>query len=314
MEYRKLGNSGLEVSLLGLGTNNFGARCDEQESARVVDQALDIGVTFIDTANVYTHGTSEEYIGKALKGKRHNVILTTKFALPFGKGPNSKGGSRKHVMDSIEGSLRRLQTDYLDLYQMHMADRETPIEETLRALDDLVRQGKVRYTGCSNFQAWHVCEAIWTSRALNLNSFVSVQPYYNVLKRDAERELVPLCKAYKISVIPYFPLESGLLTGKYKQGAPIPKGSRFEKTPAMGQRAMTDANFQKVAALEKVAQERGHAIAGLALSWLAANPAVSTVIAGATRPEQVVANAKSIEWKMTAEDLKAIDQVCPPPA
>jgi aryl-alcohol dehydrogenase-like predicted oxidoreductase len=313
MEYRKLGNSGLEVSLLGLGTNNFGARSDEQESARVIDQAVDIGVTFIDTANVYTQGKSEEYIGKALKGKRHNVILTTKFALPFGKGPNTKGGSRKHVMDSIESSLRRLQTDYLDLYQMHMVDRETPIEETLRALDDLVRQGKVRYIGCSNFQAWHVCEAIWTSRALSLNSFVSVQPYYNVLKRDAERELVPLCKAYRISVIPYFPLESGLLTGKYKQGAPVPKGSRMEKAPAMAQRFLNDANFQKVAALEKVAQERDHGIADLALSWLAANPAVSTVIAGATKPEQVVANAKSIEWKMTAEDLKAIDLVCPPP-
>ncbi len=313
MEYRRLGRSGLEVSLLGLGTNNFGARCDEQESARVIDQALDVGATFIDTANRYNAGKSEEHIGKALKGKRDQAVLATKFALATGPGPNSKGGSRKHIFDQVEASLRRLGTDYVDLYQMHMVDRDTPIEETMRAFDDLVSQGKVRYIGCSNFDAWHVCEAVWTARALNLHGFISVQPYYNLLRRDAERELVPFCKAYKIGVIPYFPLESGLLTGKYRKGAPIPKGSRMERTPGF-QRVLTEENFRKVEALEDFAKERGHEIGDLALSWLAANPAVGSIIAGATKPEQVVANAKSLEWRLTPDDLKAVDKVAPPPA
>ncbi len=310
MEHRHLGNSGLEVSLLGLGTNNFGSRCDEATTARVLDQALDLGVTFIDTANVYSGTKSEEFIGKALRGKRDKFVLGTKFGM--GSGPNSRGGSRKHIMDQIEKSLRRLQTDYVDLYQIHMADPDTPIEETLRALDDLVRQGKVRYIGCSNFAAWQVAEAVWTSRSLNLTSFVSVQPYYNLLKRDIEKELVPFCKAYNVAVIPFFPLESGLLTGKYRHGEPPPKGSRMETAP-MFNRILTEGNFQTVAALERFAQERDHIVGELAIAWLAANPTVSSVIAGATKPEQVVANVKGADWRLSEDDLKEIDRIAPAP-
>ncbi|MBI3742747.1 MAG: aldo/keto reductase, partial [Chloroflexi bacterium] len=207
MEYRRLGNTGLEVSLLGLGTNNFGSRCDEQQTARVIDQSIDIGATFIDTANIYSGTKSEEFIGKALKGKREKAIVATKWSMPMGQGPNTRGGSRKHIMEQIEGSLRRLQTDYVDLYQMHGPDSNTPVEETLRTLDDLIRDGKVRYIGCSQHQAWQAAEAVWTSKALNLHAFVSAQNHYNILKRDVERELVPFCKKYKMGIIPYFPLE-----------------------------------------------------------------------------------------------------------
>ncbi|MCH8190973.1 MAG: aldo/keto reductase [Chloroflexi bacterium] len=310
MDHRHLGSSGLEVSVLGLGTNNFGSRCDEETTARVLDQALDLGVTFIDTANIYSGTKSEEFIGKALRGKRDKFVLGTKFAMGGGTEPNSRGGSRKHIMDQIDKSLRRLDTDYVDLYQIHIADPGTPIEETLRALDDLVRQGKVRYIGCSNFAAWQVSEAVWTSRTLNLTSFVSVQPYYNLLKRDIEKELVPFCKKYDVGIVPFFPLESGLLTGKYRQGEPAPKGSRMDTT-TMFSRVLNEGNFRTVAALERFAQERDHTVGELAIAWLLANPTVSSVIAGATKPEQVVANAKAVDWELSDDDLKEIDKIAP---
>ena len=313
MEQRRLGTSGFTVPLLGLGTNNFGGRSDEAASLKVVDASIDIGANFFDTANIYTGTKSETIIGKALKGRRDKVILTTKFGLSMGAGPNMQGGSRGHILSELDTSLRRLQTDYLDLYQMHMVDRSTPIEETLRTLDDLVRAGKVRYIGCSNYDAWHLVEALHTSRALNLNAFVSVQPYYNLLKRGIERELAPACEAYDIGIIPYFPLESGFLTGKYRPGEGAPSGTRFDKTPTF-QAKLNEGNFAILDALESFAAERGHTVGELAMAWLAARPQVCSVISGASTPEQVQANAKGLEWKLTAEDLAEIDEIVPAPA
>ena len=313
LEQRRLGTSGFTVPLLGLGTNNFGGRSDEAASLKVIDASIDIGANFFDTANIYTGTKSETIIGKVLKGRRDKVILTTKFGLSMGTGPNMQGGSRWHILSELDTSLRRLQTDYLDLYQMHMVDRSTPIEETLRALDDVVRAGKVRYIGCSNYDAWHLVEALHTSRTLNLNAFVSVQPYYNLLKRGIERELAPACEAYDIGVIPYFPLESGFLTGKYRPGEGAPSGTRFDKTPTF-QAKLNEDNFAILSALESFAAERGHTVGELAMAWLAARPQVCSVISGASTPEQVQANAKGLEWKLTAEDLAEIDEIVPAPA
>ena len=313
LEQRRLGTSGFTVPLLGLGTNNFGGRSDEAAALKVIDASIDIGANFFDTANIYTGTKSETIIGKALKGRRDKVILTTKFGMSMGPGPNMKGGSRGHILSELDTSLRRLQTDYLDLYQMHMVDRSTLIEETLRTLDDLVRAGKVRYIGCSNYDAWHLVEALHTSRALNLNAFVSVQPYYNLLKRGIERELAPACEAYDIGIIPYFPLESGFLTGKYRPGEGAPSGTRFDKTPTF-QAKLNEGNFAILDALESFAAERGHTVGELAMAWLAARPQVCSVISGASTPEQVQANAKGLEWKLTAEDLAEIDEIVPAPA
>ena len=313
LEQRRLGTSGFTVPLLGLGTNNFGGRSDEAASLKVIDASIDIGANFFDTANIYTGTKSETIIGKALKGRRDKVILTTKFGMSMGPGPNMKGGSRGHILSELDTSLRRLQTDYLDLYQMHMVDRSTPIEETLRTLDDLVRAGKVRYIGCSNYDGWHLVEALHTSRALNLNAFVSVQPYYNLLKRGIERELAPACEAYDIGIIPYFPLESGFLTGKYRPGEGAPSGTRFDKTPTF-QAKLNEGNFAILDALESFAAERGHTVGELAMAWLAARPQVCSVISGASTPKQVQANAKGLEWKLTTEDLAEIDEIVPAPA
>ena len=216
MEFRQLGDSGLKVSAIGLGTNNFGARVDPEGTARVIAQALDEGINLLDTANIYSRGLSEEYIGRALKGRRHEAIIATKVGGRMGDGPNDVGASRKHIRHEIEQSLRRLGTDYVDLYQVHFVDESTPVEETVRVLDDLVKEGKIRYTGCSNFAAWQVCEGVWTSESLGLTSFSSVQPYYSMLVREPERELVPFCDEYGIGILPYFPLASGFLTGKYR--------------------------------------------------------------------------------------------------
>jgi aryl-alcohol dehydrogenase-like predicted oxidoreductase len=308
MECRRLGDSGLKVSALGLGTNNFGERLDEHESVRVVHAALELGINFIDTANRYGGGKSEEFIGKALKGKRGKALIATKFGRVAGKGPNDSGGSRWHIMRAVEASLQKLDTDYIDLYQMHVADPETPIEETLRALDDLIRQGKVLYIGCSGFAAWQLCEATWTARILNVNSFVSVQPPYNLLEREIEEELVPLCRRYDIGIIPYHPLAAGFLTGKYRPGKPIPPGTRFALTPRHNH-FFGEKNFSLLAKLERFAEERSRSVGELALAWLMAKPQVSTIIAGASNPEQLSANLKALDWKLTQEDLNEIDQI-----
>ncbi len=308
MEYRNLGTSGLKVSALGLGTNSFGRRADEQHSPRVIDQALDLGVNFLDTANMYGPRLSEEIIGKALKSKREQVLIATKFGRSMGDGPNDRGASRSHIVEQLEGSLSRLNTDYIDLYQLHSPDPNTPIEETLRTLDDCVRNGKVRYIGCFGVTAWQACEAVWTSKMLNLNTFVSVQPYYNLLKREIEKELVPFCRAYGLGIIPYFPLEGGILTGKYRPGKPAPENSRFAGRTESEKR-FSKRNFSILAGLERFAEKRGRPVLELALAWLLANPSVSTVIAGATKPEQVVANERSLDWKLSVEELKEIDEI-----
>jgi len=308
MEYRPLGNSGLKVSALGLGTNSFGRRVNENQAASIIDQALDLGINFLDTANMYSEGVSETFIGKALRTKRQRALIATKFGRSMGEGPNDHGASRRHISEQLEGSLSRLGTDYIDLYQLHIHDPETPIEETLRALDDCVRQGKVRYIGCSGVTAWQACEAVWTSKMLNLNSFVSVQPYYNLLHREVEKELVPFCQAYGLGIIPYFPLEAGVLTGKYRPGKPVPKGTRFASSSGM-QRRLPERNFAMLTKLETFASERERPIVELAIAWLLANPSVCSVIAGASKPEQIVANACSLDWRLTPQDLQEIDAI-----
>lgn len=306
MEYRYLGRSGLQVSAIGLGTNNFGGRLDAAASAVVINHALDMGINMIDTSNSYGGTYSEEYIGRALKGKRHQAVIATKVSSRMADGPNNAGNSRKHIMTEVENSLRRLNTDYIDLYQIHWQDANVPIEETLRALDDLVRQGKARYIGCSNFMAWQVCEAVWTSRSLGITAFASVQPKYSLMDRAIEAELTPFCREYRMGILPYFPLENGFLTGKYKRGQVAPQGTRL----AEGDRGMfTDANFDLLEALEAFCAERGRSVLELAFAWLLANPDVSSVIAGATRAEQVVANAKAAAWTLTAQELAEVDAI-----
>ncbi|MFH1560593.1 MAG: aldo/keto reductase [Chloroflexota bacterium] len=309
MEYRQLGPSGLQVSAVGLGTNNFGGRIDEERSITVVRRAIEEGINFIDTANSYGRGLSEERIGKAVKDIRSQVLIATKVGNPMGDGPNTRGASRHHIMQQVEGSLRWLQTDYIDLHQIHRPDPNTPIEETLRALDDLVHQGKVRYIGCSNFSSWQTCEAIWTSRALNLTPFVSVQPEYNMLNRSIERELVPFCHAYNIGILPFVPLASGFLTGKYRQGEPIPEDTRLASNTRAQEQTLNEKNFAVLSRLENFAEERGHPMVELAIAWLLGNSAVSSVIAGATRPDQVIANAKAADWHLTPEEMKELDDI-----
>jgi aryl-alcohol dehydrogenase-like predicted oxidoreductase len=307
MEYRRLGNSGLMVSEVGLGGNNFGWWADEASSIPVIHHAIDLGVNFIDTADVYDRGHSEEFIGGAIQGKRTDLVIATKFANQMGSDPNHRGGSRRYIMQAVEASLRRLRTDYVDLYQMHITDATTPIEETLRALDDLVRDGKVRYIGCSNFAAWQMCEAIWTSRVHNLHSFVSVQPMYNILSRQIERELVPCCQAYGVGIIPYSPLASGFLTGKYRKGEEPPAGARLSGPDPRFQRVFTEENWDRLAKLEAFATERDHTVGELAIAWLLAKPMVSTVIAGARKPEQVTANVAAGDWKLTPVEVTEVE-------
>ncbi len=310
MEYRNLGNTGLKVSQVSLGANNFGWFADQETSIPVINQALEAGINFIDTADIYDRGNSETFIGKALKGKRDKVIIATKFSGPMGDGPNDRGGSRYYIMRAVEASLKRLQTDYIDLYQMHFPDAQTPIEETLRALDDLVRAGKVRYIGCSNFAAWQFSEALSTSRTHNLHSFATNQVRYNLLDRSIESELVPFCQAHNVGIIPWFPLAAGFLTGKYRKGEERPSDGRLSgPSPAgpPGNRAydifFTDSNFEKLAIWEAFAKKHGHTVSELAIAWLLSKPYVSTVIAGARKVEQIKANVAAVDWKLSAEDL-----------
>ena len=310
MEYRQLGRSGLQVSVIGLGTNNFGDRDQppfhirSDGATRIVHQALDLGINLIDTSNSYAAGLSEEYIGRALEGRRDQALIATKVSSRMAEGPNGAGNSRKHIVTEVENSLRRLCTDYIDLYQIHYPDPSTPVEETLRALDDLVRQGKVRYTGCSNFKAWQVCEAVWTSRSLGITSFTSVQPSYNMLDREVENELVPFCREYGLGILPYYPLANGFLTGKYRRGQAVLPGTRLA---ARDRGLLTDANFNLLESLERFAAERGHSVLELAFAWLLANPAVSSVIAGATKPEQVAANAAASGWHLTGDEMAEVN-------
>jgi len=312
MRYRPLGSSGLQVSVVGLGCNNFGGRLDLAGTRAVVDAALEVGVTLLDTADIYGgQGGSETLLGEVLKGRRDSVVLATKWGhqdsdMGYGASAGAKGG-RGYIRRAVEASLRRLQTDYLDLYQLHTPDPVTPLEETLTALHELVTEGKVRYVGSSQFAGWQVVRAAHLARELGLESFSSAQNHYSLLERDVEAELVPACTAYGVGVLPFFPLANGLLTGKVRRDTGAPEGSRLHGQDSY----VTDVKLDTVEALEKWAAERGRTLLEVAVGGLAAQPAVGSVIAGATRPEQVRANAAAGDWAPTAVELAEIDGIAP---
>ena len=310
MQIRNLGGSGLRVSAVGLGCNNFGQRTDLEASRKVIHKAIDLGITLFDTADIYAGmGGSETVLGEVLGDRRKDIVLATKYSKPMATDGTKQGASRRYIMSAVEASLRRLKTDYIDLYQQHDFDPLTPIEETLRALDDLVRQGKVRYLGNSNFPAWRIAEAELTARAMNVSRFVSCQDEYSLVVREIEKDLLPAAKEYKLGLLPFFPLASGLLTGKYKRGSAAPSDTRFGKVPALRDRYVTPRNEDIVEKLQAFAEKRGHTMLELAFSWLASRPQVASVIAGATRVEQVEQNVKAIDWALSAEDIAEIDKI-----
>jgi aryl-alcohol dehydrogenase-like predicted oxidoreductase len=308
--FRQLGESGLTVSTVGLGCNAFGARIDADQTSAVVSAALDAGVTLFDTADIYGSraGESEELLGKALGDRREDVVLATKFGMDM-RGANGPDwgvrGSRRYIRKAVEASLRRLGTDWIDLYQMHEPDPATPIEETLAALDELVSEGKVRYVGSSNFAGWQVLDADWTARSSGLERFVSAQNKYSLYDRSAEAELVPACEQVGVGILPFFPLEYGLLTGKYRRGAAAPEGSRLE---SQSQR-LEGADFDRIEALQHYAEKRGLSMLQVAIGGLAAQPAVASVIAGATKPEQVRANVEAGAWQPTVDDVEVLAEL-----
>jgi aryl-alcohol dehydrogenase-like predicted oxidoreductase len=309
VEERNLGRSGLIVSAVGLGCNNFGGRIDEAATRAVVHKALDCGITFFDGADTYgVQGGSEECLGRALAGHRSEIVLATKFARPMDRDGRLQGASRRYIMSAVEASLRRLNTDYIDLYYQHIEDPKTPIEETLRALDDLVHQGKVRYIGCSTLSAWQVVEAQWTSTHFDLARYVCCQERYSLLERGLDRELMPVIQSYGLGLIPFSPLADGLLTGKYRRGGAPPAGARLATTPRAAERTLTERNWAIVEKLEPFCAERGRSLLELAISWLLHRPNVASVIAGATRPEQVEANVQAANWTLSREDMDEIDR------
>ena len=309
METRTLGTSDLRVSVVGLGCNNLGGRIDFEASRAVVHKALDLGITLFDTADVYGDDCgSEKALGRILGSRRKDIVLATKFGLPMQKG-GKVDASRAYVVSAVEASLKRLNTEWIDLYQLHRPDPATPIEETLQALDDLVRQGKVRAIGCSNLSAAQVEEAQRTSKEKGLAAFVSCQDEYSLVVRDIERELMPVIEAHGMSLLPFFPLASGLLTGKYRADQPPPKGTRLSSMPNHAGKYMTAVNWAKVEKLTEFARARGRTLIELAFGWLLAKPRLASVIAGATKPEQVEQNLRSAGWKLAAEDVTAIDRI-----
>ncbi|HEX4507813.1 MAG TPA: aldo/keto reductase [Alphaproteobacteria bacterium] len=314
MNYRRIGKSGLQVSVVGLGCNNFGMRTDLEGARSVIHAALDAGITLFDTADIYGgQGGSETMMGQVLGDRRKDIVLATKFGMQMDKEGVKKGGSRRYIMAAVEDSLRRLQTDWIDLYQLHAPDPMTPMEETLRALDDLVSSGKVRYVGCSNVPAWGVADAAWIAETRGFNGFISAQDEWSVLVRKLESELKPMCEHFGIGILPYFPLASGLLTGKFKKGEEMSKDTRLGAAKGAGyfDHFMTDEKFDVVAKLSDFAESRGHTILELAFSWLLAQQVVPSVIAGATKAEQVAANVKAADWVMTPEELAEIDKIAP---
>jgi aryl-alcohol dehydrogenase-like predicted oxidoreductase len=312
MTYRRLGQSGLVVSAVGLGCNNFGRKLDADGTRAVVDAAFDAGITLFDTADIYgdPHGASEQTLGAALKGRRDEIVLATKFGMDMG-GLNGADrgalGSRGYIIRAVESSLRRLDTDYIDLYQIHRPDEQTPIDETLAALDDLVRAGKVRYLGNSNFAGWQIADADWTARSAGRTPFISAQNQYSLLHREVEAEVIGACERFGLGFLPFFPLDSGLLSGKYSRGQKPPAGTRLSLDRY--QRWLDAAPWDTIEALEAFGAERGHSLLEVAIAGLAAQPAVTSVIAGATTPEQVRQNAAAGAWQLTREDVAALDEV-----
>ncbi len=305
MHYRTLGHSGLKVSTIGLGTNRFGGKVDQQTVNDILDAALDVGINLIDTADVYQQGRSEETIGQAIKTRRGAYLIATKFRHPTGTGPNEGGASRHHLLNAVHASLRRLDTDYIDLYQVHRWDADTPLEETLRALEDLLHSGKVRYIGASNFTGWQLTRANTLAEMRGWTSFVSVQPHYHMFERKIEDELIPACQYLNVGILPYFPLAGGFLTGKYQRGEPAPAGSRGEDSPYV-QKYMTDAHYDKLDKLTAFAEAHQHTLGDLAHAWLLAQPQVVSVISGATKVEHIQINAKGGEWLLTGEEEQEV--------
>ncbi|MFC2045780.1 aldo/keto reductase [Chloroflexota bacterium] len=311
MEYRRLGNSGLKVSEIGLGGNNWGGRVAEELAITIINQALEIGINFLDTAALYVQGRSEEVIGKAVRGKRSQVIIATKFGHPSHESSSEQGGSRSSIMKSVDASLKRLNTDYIDLYYMHHPDPVTPVEETLRTLDDLIRTGKVRYIGYSNCTAWQLCDALWTSRINSLPAFIAVQEVYSLLDRSAERELIPCCEAHGAGFVAYAPLASGFLTGKYRRGHEIPAGTRLSRPEQHHSHIMTDANYDKLASIETFAKERGRNVGEVAIAWLLCHPWFGSVIPGASNIDQLSANVVATAWKLTEDEINQLGSYVP---
>jgi aryl-alcohol dehydrogenase-like predicted oxidoreductase len=309
MEYRRLGRCGLKVSEICLGTMAFGAKADEAESRRIVDLALEAGINFFDTADAYSLGRSEEILGKALKGRRRQAVVATKFFNPMGPGPNDSGMSRVHIMNAIADSLERLQMDYVDIYYIHHVDVQTPLEEMLRALDDLVRQGKVRYIACSNYQAWRLCEALCISDSKDLARFECYQPQYSLVVRDIEQELVPLCLHKGVGIVPWGPLGSGFLSGRYRPGQRVVPGTRSQEGWAWHGRFFAPNADDTLATLLEVASEIGRTPAQVALRWVLEQPAVSAVIAGVRNVEQLRDNVGATGWRLEGEPLERLNEV-----
>jgi aryl-alcohol dehydrogenase-like predicted oxidoreductase len=312
MEYRQLGSAGVRVSVVGLGTNRFGSKdVPQSEVDRIIDAALNAGVNFIDTANVYSDGRSEETLGHALQGRMDKVVLATKFSFPRKDGPNTWGASRYQLMQAVDQSLRRLQTDHIDLYYAHRWDDTTPIEETLRALDDLIRLGKVSYIGASAYASWQLARANVLAELKGWTPFVAIQSEYNLLSRNVEREVLPYCRAQGVGFVPYFPLAGGFLTGKYEQGKPPPPGSRGENLKYVRD-LMTEVNYAKVVKLSAWCKEHGRGMNELAQAWLLAQPQVCSVITGAKTLDHLRSNLKAADWKLTSQELREIDTLLRP--
>jgi aryl-alcohol dehydrogenase-like predicted oxidoreductase len=313
MEFRTLGQSGLSVSLVGLGCNNFGERLELDTTRAIVDRALDRGITFFDTADRYGKGGSETDLGIALGSRRKNIVLATKFGFDIEKRRVIAGGSRRYLMHAVEASLRRLKTDWIDLYQMHTPDPNTPIEETLRALELLVRDGKIRYIGLSNFAAWQVVDAQWTARMINSNRCISVQDEYSLAYRGHEKELLPAVKAFGLGFIPYRPLASGILTGKYRRNEPATAETRTGHMKSRAGKYLSDRNWDLAERLQAFADASGKRLSGIAIAWLATRPQVSSIIAGVTRPEQVDQNVDALDLHLSESDLAELDTLSAPP-
>jgi aryl-alcohol dehydrogenase-like predicted oxidoreductase len=310
LETRRLGEGALQVSVVGVGCNNFGRRLDAAGAAKVVHAALDEGITFFDTADIYGQGRSEEMLGAALAGRRDTAVIATKFGMAMG-GDGRRGASRRWIRIAVEDSLRRLGTDRIDLYQLHTPDAETPIEETLQVLTELVGERKIRCAGSSNFGGWQIADADWIARTRGLTRFVSAQNSWSLLDRAVEAGVIPACSHFEVGMIPYSPLANGLLTGKHRRGqAPAP-GTRLALAPALGAGWLTDRNFDIVEALERFAVDRGLLLLDVAIGWLAAQPQVVSVIAGAMSPDQIQANARAGRWRPSPADLEELDRIAP---
>jgi aryl-alcohol dehydrogenase-like predicted oxidoreductase len=309
MEYRQFGSAGLRISPIALGCMTFGRDIDEAEAKPIFRRALDAGINFFDTANVYGHGASEEITGRALKDVRDRVVIASKFNGQMGETPNERGASRYHILNTVEASLRRLQTDHIDLYQIHRFDPGTPPEETLRTLDDLVHAGKVRYIGCSNFATWQIVKALWISDAEHFVKFVSVQPRYSLVFREPETDLLPMCESARLAVIPYSPLGGGFLTGKYKPGVPPPPDTRLATATFYQDVYAKEKNFRIVAAFEKYAQTRGTAKELLALAWVMSHPVVTAPIVGARTVAHLETALAALEVRLNRDERAEISKL-----